>query len=432
MSSLHQAYNLMQQGQGPEASHLLHNLIKKEPDNSQAHYLLGLLALENNETDRATHCFLATIKISPEATPAHYNLGVLYQDRGELETARHHYQIGLNLSPQDVDIRFNLALTCKQLGLLTEAQQHFETVLETSPRDIDTLYNLANTEQALHQNSQAIKRLEALLLVEPDHLSALNNLGYLYHKEGLGQQAIPIYQKLIAKNHNSTAARHLLAALTGDTTSHAPTAYVKDVFDQFADHFDASLQENLGYNTPTLLAQLLKQTLPQQTFTHGLDLGCGTGLSGASFANCTTTLTGIDLSPKMLEQADKKGFYQSLHEADLVPFIQKSDIIFDLYLAADVFVYIGDLCPIFKAIAQKKTPSIFIFSTEQADINYSLKPSGRYGHAVSYIYDLAKEQGFTILAHESAPLRKEGAKWLDGELYILGYDGLVSRGLSTG
>lgn len=419
MPSLTKAYNHLQQGELHEASAILQAFLDQNPGDSQACYLLGITVLEQGDEESAMDRFKETINLAPEATPAHYNLGILYYNRGDFRGAQSAYARAAELAPEDMDIRFNLALTYKQLGQLTQAKELFAHILAITPDDTDTLYNLANTEQQLHNSQQAILLLETLLQYEPERLSALNNLGYLYHKEGENKKAIPVYQSLIKNNHNVMAAKHLLASLTGITTAQAPAAYVKDVFDQFADHFDASLQQKLGYNTPTLLRQLLRTVQPQAQFKHGLDLGCGTGLSGETFTDCTTILTGIDLSPKMLDQAREKNLYTELHESDLVPFIQSAEAAYDLYIAADVFVYIGDLRPIFTSIARQENLKTFIFSTEHAAQNYILKPTGRYGHSTSYIHDLAKECNFTILTHESAPIRKEGSAWINGELYIL-------------
>ena len=48
-----------------------------------------------------------------------------------------------------------------------------------------------------------------------------------------------------------------------------------------------------------------------------LDLGCGTGLSGAAFKDRAGHLTGIDLSPAMIEKARSRGIYDSLAVADI-------------------------------------------------------------------------------------------------------------------
>ena len=38
-----------------------------------------------------------------------------------------------------------------------------------------------------------------------------------------------------------------------------------------------------------------------------LDLGCGTGSTGAAFAPIARRLDGVDLSPRMIEQARARG-----------------------------------------------------------------------------------------------------------------------------
>jgi predicted TPR repeat methyltransferase len=74
-----------------------------------------------------------------------------------------------------------------------------------------------------------------------------------------------------------------------------------------------------------------------------LDLGCGTGLVGARFHPLARTLTGIDLSPNMLEVARQRRLYVDLICSELTEFLQMQTKNFDLAVATDVFLYIGDL-----------------------------------------------------------------------------------------
>lgn len=63
-----------------------------------------------------------------------------------------------------------------------------------------------------------------------------------------------------------------------------------------------------------------------------LDAGCGTGLSGVALSKQGfTNIDGRDLSPEMLEQAEKTGVYSSLEEIDLtspLKILEKYDAIF--------------------------------------------------------------------------------------------------------
>lgn len=76
--------------------------------------------------------------------------------------------------------------------------------------------------------------------------------------------------------------------------STAPREYVSKLYDGYADRFDRHLKV-LQYKTPELLNALVSKCVPGRSFTCGLDLGCGTGLSGLSFRDKVETFHGVDL-----------------------------------------------------------------------------------------------------------------------------------------
>jgi predicted TPR repeat methyltransferase len=212
----------------------------------------------------------------------------------------------------------------------------------------------------------------------------------------------------------------MLASLLGETTDAAPSSYVKEVFDHFSD-YDRKMQGNLDYSTPRQLRDLLEKSLPDAgKFQNGLDLGCGTGLSGEAFKDTVNTLTGIDLSPVMLAAASDKGIYTALYEMELVAFLEISDETYDFFVAADVFVYLGNLEPLFRQIHKHAAPgACFLFSTEKTETDFILQATGRYAHAENYIRSLAEKTGFSVKACTSANIRKEKGEWIRGNLYVL-------------
>jgi predicted TPR repeat methyltransferase len=394
-------------------------LLADDQDNPQLNYLLALLFFEKGKLDEAAHWFTRVVTVAPEVAPAHYNLGVIFFEQGDYPRAAQAYEEAAKLCPEDGDIFFNLALTRKKLGQFDKAFSCYQKVLAITPDAEDALYNLGVLCKDLHHHADAIWFFEKVVTINPDHAQALNNLGYLYHLEREVDKAIAIYQKLIALDHNATMAGHMLAALTGQATAMAPDTYIRKVFDSFSEHYDDSMVGNLGYSIPSQLrAMLVGQDSHHFPFT--LDMGCGTGLSGEAFQDLTEKLIGLDLSPKMLEVAGKKGLYDSLHETDICSFLKESMTSFDLFLAADVFIYIGDLHEIFTLVKERAAAGgIFLFSTELADQGFCLKPMGRYGHAESYIRNLAQEAGFSVVKVVGANIRKEKEEWIEGKLYLL-------------
>jgi predicted TPR repeat methyltransferase len=82
-------------------------------------------------------------------------------------------------------------------------------------------------------------------------------------------------------------------------------------YDAWADSYDAETTEN-GYATPARCAAALAATGLAKTAAI-LDLGCGTGLSGAALATeGFSVIDGTDLSAGMLEKAEQRGLYRHL------------------------------------------------------------------------------------------------------------------------
>lgn len=355
---------------------------------------------------------------APDAAIIHVNLAMIYTDQ-QPDLAVKHYSTAARLQPEDPDILFNLGLILKKMGRLNQAKSRFRQGLALSPEDFELHYNLALTLQAMNKIDRAIISYQDSLNINHQYGPALNNLGFLYHKQGQNKEAIHCYSRLVEIDHHAESARHMLAALKGETPDSAPEDYVKDVFDNYSAGYDHSLVKKLGYQTPKLLREMvLKQG---KLFTNGLDLGCGTGLSGIAFRDLTQRLTGIDLSAGMLAQAKRKNIYDELHQSSINDFLESTGQRFDLFIATDVFVYLGDLAPVFYSICQCAADSAqLLFSTEETEEGFTLKNTGRYGHALSYIQELAAQHRLTIQQWQSTNIRKEKGKWIKGNLFVMG------------
>src|SRR5262249_15058029 len=114
--------------------------------------------------------------------------------------------------------------------------------------------------------------------------------------------------------------RYLLAALAREKVTRAPEDYLIAHFDGFADAFDQTLVEVLGYHVPQPLAALVQGT--GRHFRRMLDLGCGTGLAGPLLRKLGAELMGVDISPRMLEKARARGAYDRLDQAEFTSFLE--------------------------------------------------------------------------------------------------------------
>lgn len=213
----------------------------------------------------------------------------------------------------------------------------------------------------------------------------------------------------------------MLAALTGKVTPTAPRRYVTETFDKYAGRFDNHLRKVLGYTVPAALAEMTAAHAGGRRFSHCLDLGCGTGLSGEAFRNLSKHLSGVDLSSRMLRHAADKKIYHRLECTEILEFLGNDHKRHDLFVAADVFIYLGRLEPFFPLLAKLAEPgALLACSTERytGQGDYTLRTSGRYAHSRDYLISRAGTSGFSLQVHKEHDIRKENGSWIPGDLYL--------------
>jgi predicted TPR repeat methyltransferase len=218
----------------------------------------------------------------------------------------------------------------------------------------------------------------------------------------------------------TASVTYLLKAVEGDEELDRSTPeYVVEYFDAFAEGFDAQLVEALGYDIPEKLCAAVRDLTTTGKLYETLDAGCGTGLCGPLLRPLSNKLTGVDLSPKMLELARRRAVYDAVACEDLTAFLARSAGQFDLIVAADVLIYFGDLAPIFSGAAVALKPGgIFAFSTESGSgAGYRLQPSGRFVHPVDYVRARAAEN-FEELAFIETTIRLDASGRLPGNIFI--------------
>jgi predicted TPR repeat methyltransferase len=200
-------------------------------------------------------------------------------------------------------------------------------------------------------------------------------LGKLLYRDCRAAEAAAVYQAWLHAIPHDPIAAHLVAATGAAVASQrASDGFITGLFDRAAPEFDAALRD-LGYQAPQLLFEIATQVLgppagpapdarsapdaapvPRAASGPGaaslavLDLGCGTGLCGDLFRPLAARLTGVDLSPGMLDQAQRRGCYDELVCAELTSFARGCSRRFDLILACDVFCYFGDLVELLTAV----------------------------------------------------------------------------------
>jgi predicted TPR repeat methyltransferase len=218
------------------------------------------------------------------------------------------------------------------------------------------------------------------------------------------------------------ARLHLARLGVGEATPAMTGVYVRRLFDQHAPDFDEALVERLEYRGPELLLAALRPADGQRLRLGSvLDLGCGTGLSGAAFRPYCDWLVGVDISPGMIEQARAKGLYDRLAVSDLIEFLTaEAGAQFHLVLAADVFVYCSDLAPIAAAVARVLAPGgLFAFTVEtHREPGVRLQETLRYAHSPGHVRAVIAGAGLELRRLDDVSTRNEKGAPVPGLLVV--------------
>jgi predicted TPR repeat methyltransferase len=263
---------------------------------------------------------------------------------------------------------------------------------------------------------------------EPDKSHGQLALGHAWLELGERQKAITaLHRCLDAGPADPSAVQALIDRIEGDPTETMSQAYVRALFDRYAERFDEDLTIRLKYQAPQVLRTMVDQIrgggADKPALLDILDVGCGTGLAGVAFRSLAGRLHGSDLAPRMVEKARQRGVYDYLEVADLGEGIARTLAAWDLVVAADVLVYVGDLAPAMRAAALGLRPGgLFCASVEQGvekggGDGFALGPARRYTHSPAYIRRTAAEAGLDLIVLEEAIPRWEKGQPVSGLVF---------------
>ena len=422
---------------------------KQEPSFVDAHLALGNLWNQARDWPRAAEAYQRVIALAPEFAPARNNLGIVLTELGRVAEAEAEYRraIAINpsyqpalhnlsnlalahlradeavalasrsvqLAPGDGDGWITLGNALRGVDRFVDAASAYQRAAEIRPDSPEARLSLIPLLTTLGQHEQAIAQARDAAARFPNRADVHRALGLALEMAGQRDAARLACAEALRLDPSMAEAAHDLAALSGQTPVSAPPEYVAKLFDDYALRFEKHLVEGLEYRAP----QQLREALDAAGVTGPIDvidLGCGTGLMAKELRGRARSIVGVDLSSKMVEMARRSGLYDRVEQADAATALRAHPAAFDLVVAADVLLYVGELNELVAAAAHALRPGGWLaFSVEVYDgEGFVLRPTRRYAHSPAYVRKVAQSNQFQEVIGRDAVLRMNEGRPVPG------------------
>lgn len=374
------ATRLHEAGRIAEAAQLYQQILRSQPRHGGALYGLGFACLQTGQFEPAQQLLGDACAVTPREFQPWFFRGCALYRLARHDAAVECFDRTLALKPDHVEALVNRAVVRLETGRPAEALASCETALALRPDFLPALVNCGNALRALKRHEEALACYDRALEIQP---------------------GVP---EVIGNREN--------ALFELKRTARCPPGYMRQLFDDFSATYDKHMLDELKYRAHLHLRALFDRVRPEaRAPLHILDLGCGTGLVGETFRDLAQggRLDGVDLAPRMIEAAGKRGIYDDLILADLETHLAAPGRAYDLALAADTMIYLGDLGLTFSGVAKHlHSGGLYIFAVEaKAGDGWEQTERNRFRHSLAYLQREAAAFGLEIVDVLECTLRTE-------------------------
>jgi predicted TPR repeat methyltransferase len=392
---------LIDQGQLTEAADMLNKARAQIPNDPRVYMMAGVMSEKAGNVAGAFQLMRTGLDLAPNWAPGIVVLAQLQARQGQFAEAKDNAATALQLDSANGMVRDGAIDVAHHAMDVNLAVDLLQDGLKLQPTNAKWRLLLANDLSHLERYDEALELWEGLIAESPHDEKALTGRMHTLLAAGRLEEASMVTATLLALDPTNTVYAYYDARAKGQTPTHQPAELNRKLFDTAAHIFDQQLVQGLRYQLPDQIAKKLLKLHPDKKIRL-LDLGCGTGLLGARLGKLDGSLDGVDVSPKMLEQASRLNLYDSLKVADLHDTLREAATeSYDVITALEVCVYVGDLseavpaawrvltrggCLIFSCeIAPEDGPDLFLNPTTE-----------RYVHKRSHVEGVCRAAGFSV------------------------------------
>ncbi len=179
----------------PQAEGVFRDLLQHAGDSAEAHYYLGIIALDKKATREAVEHFEQAIALNTSFVRAYVKLAELFDEDNETRRAIELIEAFLkDVNPHHREFRLRLVRLYMAQKTVDQALGHLDYLLDQNPGDLHAQVRKAQIYGEMGEFSAAVEELQSVLRDKPNELRVRDFLGLLYEEMKDYKQAIQAYQ----------------------------------------------------------------------------------------------------------------------------------------------------------------------------------------------------------------------------------------------
>jgi len=205
-AKLQQGFALHQQGLLVQAQRLYEEILAQQPRHFDALHLLGVIAAQTKNPERALELIDKAIEVNPGSALAHFNRGTTLQDLMRWQEANASYARAIAIKSDYADAYFNRGVVQTTLNQREAALASYERAIALRPGYAAAYVGLANVLRELKQWEAALATCEQAIALEANSAEAYCSRGNILRDLRRLPAALGSYERAIALKPDNAEA----------------------------------------------------------------------------------------------------------------------------------------------------------------------------------------------------------------------------------
>ena len=188
-------------------------VLKLDPRNYEAAYLLAVANYQAGRLEAAAAGFAAASRLNPRKVEPHKDRGLVLVKLGRHAEALASFEAALKITPNAADLLVNRGMALKNTGKISESVDSYRAALRLKPGFAEAHNNLANSLSLLGEKEEALAEYMKALSLKPGYVEAHVNAAAVLQELGRPAEAQPLLEKAISLSPRHAEAHHALAQI---------------------------------------------------------------------------------------------------------------------------------------------------------------------------------------------------------------------------